>query len=108
MPDIPPLPGLPPPEARPPWVDALLSVIAALRQENHRLQEENQALRDKVARLKGQKGKPAIAPSRLNEKKGRKGKGQRKGDGLERRIDRTVVVKAEGVPEGRGPRAAGM
>jgi regulator of replication initiation timing len=79
MPDIPPLPDLPPQEARPPWVDALLEVIAALRQENHGLREENQALRDEVARLKGQKGKPKIAPSRLNEKKRRERKGRRKG-----------------------------
>jgi hypothetical protein len=101
MPDIPPLPDLPPQEARPPWVEALLEMIAALRQENHRLREENQALRDEVARLKGQKGKPPSAPSRLNEKKRRERKGLRKGPSLlERQIDRTVVVKAEGVPEG--------
>jgi hypothetical protein len=101
MPDIPPLPELPAKETRPPWVDALLEVIAALREENLRLREENQALRDEVARLKGQKGKPTIGPSRLNENKGRERRGRRKRQGrLERQIDRTVVVKAEGVPEG--------
>ncbi len=45
-------------------------------EELHRLREENQALRDEVARLKGQKGKPTIGPSRLthNDRKDNPGK----------------------------------
>jgi hypothetical protein len=99
---IPGLPDLPPTGDRPQWVDALLEVIAAQREAIHRLEEENQALRDEVARLKGQKGKPSIGPSKLNLKnKGRKRRGRRRrGERPSRPVDRTEVVKAEGVPEG--------
>lgn len=72
-----------------------------MREVNHLLGKENQTLRDEVARLKGQKGKPSIGPSKLP--KGDRPKRERehhRGGGAERRIDRTVVVKAEGVPEG--------
>lgn len=75
--------------------------MAALREENHRLREENQALRDEVARLKGQKGKPSIGPSRLTKgdkkKRNRRRKRHRE---KQRQIDRTLVVKAQDVPEG--------
>ena len=79
---------------------SLQKELAAVREENHRLREENQALRDEVARLKGQKGKPSIGPSRLNQKARRKRRGRRHGRRPARRIDRTEVVKAQGVPEG--------
>jgi hypothetical protein len=92
---------LPPPGERPPWLEALLQELAALREQNHRLREENQALRDELARLKNQKGKPKIGPSRLNERDGNKrgGKRRRRRD---RRLepDRTVVIRAEQVPDG--------
>jgi hypothetical protein len=74
--------------------------VAGLREENHRLGEANQALRDEVARLKGQKGKPSIGPSRLNQKERPKRRGRRLQPRPLRRIDRTEVVKAQGVPEG--------
>ena len=76
-------------------------VVGSLREDNHRLREENQTLRDEVARLKGHKGKPSITPSRLNQKERKKRRaGGPRGPGFERRIDRTEVVKARGVPEG--------
>ena len=98
---LPPMPNLPPQEERPPWVDDLLAIIAMQAEELHRLREENQALRDEVARLKGQKGKPSIGPSRLTQKdrKDNPGKRFRRGSS-ERRIDRTQVVKAKDVPSG--------
>jgi regulator of replication initiation timing len=67
---------------------------AALLEQNHRLSEENQALRDELAVLKQQKPKPSIRPSRLHEGEGneRKNKGKRK-PGKERKVDHTVVVK---------------
>jgi hypothetical protein len=75
--------------------------LAKLREENHELREENQVLRDEVARLKGQKGKPSIGPSRLTKKERKERRGGRPlGTGVERRIDRTEIVKAEGVPKG--------
>jgi hypothetical protein len=92
---------LPPPGERPPWLEALLHELAALREQNHRLREENQALRDELARLKNQKGKPKIGPSRLNERDGNKRGGKRKRR-RDRRLepDRTVVIRAEQVPDG--------
>jgi len=64
--------------------------LAALREENHRLGEESQALRDEVARLKGQKGKPSIGPSRLHPRKRRRRRGRRRrgGGGLLRIVGR--------------------
>lgn len=81
-------------------VTSLEKELVALREENHRLREENQGLRDEVARLKGQKGKPSIGPSRLNKKKRAKRRKRRRRPRPARKVDRTEVVKAEGVPEG--------
>jgi hypothetical protein len=80
----------------------LRAEVVTLREANHRLREENQALRDEVARLKGQKGKPSIGPSRLTrgERRARRGGRRPGGAGVERHVDRTVIVKAEGVPAG--------
>ena len=82
-------------------LEALSAEVVTLREDNHRLREENQALRDEVARLKGQKGKPSIGPSRLTRKERRKHRGGRlPGNGMPRRIERTEIVKAQGVPAG--------
>ena len=79
----------------------LQTQTAALLEQNHRLKEENQALRDELAVLKHQKPKPSIRPSRLHEGDGkrRKNKDKRK-SGKERKVDHTVVVKLEQVPQG--------
>lgn len=79
---------------------SLRKELVELREENHLLREENQALRDEVARLKGQKGKPSIGQSRLNEKERKKRRSRHRRPRPARRIDRTEVVKAQGVPEG--------
>jgi hypothetical protein len=101
MGEVPALPELPPQEERPPWLEALLEVVARLAEQNHLLREENQALKDEVARLKKQKTKPNIGPSRLGEKLRKKRRGKRRRKQKEsRQVDRTVVVKAKGIPEG--------
>jgi len=65
------------------------------------MREEIQALRDEIAVLKKQKPKPTIRPSKLSEEerknRNRKRRRRRK---KQRQIDRTVVVRAKGVPEG--------
>lgn len=68
----------------------------------HRLREENQALRDEVARLKRQKGKPNIGPSRLSKKEKRR-RGRQRREKSEKGLhppDRTEVIKAKNVPAG--------
>ncbi|MBI5525206.1 MAG: hypothetical protein HY897_02650, partial [Deltaproteobacteria bacterium] len=74
-PPIPPLPERPPSGERPAWLAVLLEVVAAQGEHIHRLREDNPALRDEIARLKNQKPKPTIRPSKLNggESKGRGG-----------------------------------
>ena len=83
---------------------AALTRITNFEELVHHLREENQALRDEVARLKGQKGKPKIRPSRLNhdEKPHRDGGARRQKDGENqvRQPDRTEVIKAVDVPPG--------
>ena len=70
---------------------------------NHQLRQENQTLRDEVARLKGQKGKPAIQPSRLTPKRKprrRRGGRRRNKPPVPLQIDRVEVVEAGEVPAG--------
>ena len=101
MREIPPLPALPPPEQRPTWVETLLEVVAAQREQIHQLREENQALRNEIAILKKQSPKPQIRPSKLNKTERDKGKSKRKGKHKKHRhADQTVVIEPEHIPEG--------
>jgi hypothetical protein len=63
------LPALPdiPVEQRTPLVEALLAVIRAQQDRIRELEETVQHLRDEIAILKGQKPRPQIAPSRLEQ-----------------------------------------
>src|SRR5437867_76032 len=63
------LPSIPdiPPEQRTPLVEALLGVIRAQQDRIRELEETVQQLRDEIAVLKGQKPRPQIAPSRLEQ-----------------------------------------
>jgi hypothetical protein len=56
-----------PPEQRTPLVEALLAVIGAQQDRIGDLEETVQQLRDESAILKGQKPRPPIAPSRLEQ-----------------------------------------
>ncbi len=55
---------------RTPLVDTLLGLIEQLVEENSRQAETIQQLRDEIAHLKGEKGKPKFKPSGMNEKAG--------------------------------------
>jgi hypothetical protein len=63
------LPALPdiPVEQRTPLVEALLAVIRAQQDRIRELEATVQHLRDEIAILKGQKPRPQIAPSRLEQ-----------------------------------------
>jgi regulator of replication initiation timing len=78
----------------------LLAQNAALLEQVHQLREEVQALRDEVARLKKQKPKPTIRPSKLNEKEKQRQKRRKAKKKRPRQFDEIKVVKAENVPEG--------
>ena len=63
---FPPLPAIPP-EQRTPLVEALLAIIHAQQDRIAQLEETVQQLRDEIALLKGQKPRPQIAPSQLEQ-----------------------------------------
>src|SRR5947208_939343 len=56
-----------PPAERTPLVEALLAILDAQQQRIAELEETVQQLRDEIAILKGQKPRPQIAPSRLEQ-----------------------------------------
>lgn len=90
-----------PEEERSPLVVALLEMI-------HLQQEQIQTLKDEIARLKGQKPRPDIKPSRLEGDSAKDDKGgEKKRPGSARKskrgeleIHETKVVKADDVPPG--------
>ena len=94
-----------PEEERTPLVAMLLEIIQLQ-------QEQIQALRDEIARLKGQKPKPKIKPSNLEktkgskeDKKNKKDKGKRPGSKKREKtakleIHNTEIVKPDNIPEG--------
>ena len=99
IPEIPKTPNIPEHE-RTPMAAALLEIIQVLR-------ELVQALLDEIARLKGEKGRPKIRPSRLEGKAGNKGNTDGKRSGSARRsktgeleIHEKKVLKADDVPAG--------
>jgi len=63
---FPPLPDIPA-EQRTPLVEALLAVLRAQQDHIGELEQTVQQLRDQIAILKGQKPRPQIAPSRLEQ-----------------------------------------
>lgn len=86
-------------------------VVARLLEINQLLREVVQALRDENAQLKGEKPKPKIRPSKLEDPSRGKGKDKRKDKGkrpgsakrsktVELEIHETVIVEAAGVPAG--------
>jgi hypothetical protein len=95
-----------PEEQRTPLVVALLEIIQVLL-------EQNQELKDEIARLKGQKPKPDIKPSVLEKdtvKKGEEESGTKRAGSAKRektkelQIHNTVIIPAPNVPPGSRPR----
>jgi len=88
--------------------DIVLELLEIMREQK----EELQALRDEIARLKGQKARPKIRPSTLESKArarggaGKKGKGGKRPGSNKREktseleVHETVVVAPAAVPEG--------
>src|SRR5258708_2593289 len=96
------------PEERTPLVEALLGIIRQLLDRVGQLEETNQHLRDEIAKLKGQKTRPAIKPSALEAAKPKTGGpegGKRPGSAkrpktAELHIDRELPLHPENLPVG--------
>src|SRR5260370_28833611 len=91
-----PLPDIPA-EQRTPLVDALLAVIRAQQDRIRDLEETVQQLRDEIAILKGQKPRPQIAPSRLEQPSPRPplGEGQKRPGSEKRRKNAQLAITQE-------------
>lgn len=88
-----------PDEEKSPLVMQLLAIIALQA-------EEIQKLKDEIARLKGQKPRPNIKPSRLEKNKKKKKKSKKRAGSKKKektkeiKIHDTKVVKADAIPKG--------
>ena len=99
---LPPIPDIPD-EQRSPIVDLLIDTCSLQQEEILSLQEQVQVLRDEIARLKGQKPKPKIKPSSLENRPDKKNKVRKKRSGKRRKnltIHKTVDVKPDNLPAG--------
>jgi len=89
-------------------LDELKTLLVQVLEDNARLKQANEALREEVARLKGLKGKPDIKPSgmeknakpRSGKKSGGKTTGRRGPKTDKLTIDDTKILKPDTVPEG--------
>lgn len=82
-------------------------LVLMLLQSLNALYEENQALRDEIARLKGQKPKPKIKPSKLESRRKEQAGSKTKRPGSAKRkksqtleIHRTLKIPPENLPPG--------
>jgi hypothetical protein len=66
--ELPPIP----PEEETPLVKMLVAIIERLMEENQRQAETIQQMRDEIAVLKGEKGKPKFKSSKMDQKAGKK------------------------------------
>jgi len=78
----------------------LLAQNAVLLEQIHQMREELQALRDEVARLKKQKPKPKIGPSKMDGKKRKSGKKRKRKKKPPLQADEKKIVKVKDVPAG--------
>lgn len=73
---------------------------ALLLEQHHQMREEIQALRDEIARLKKQKPKPKIGPSKMDEKRKKNRNKRKRKKKRALRADETKIIKAKDVPAG--------
>lgn len=100
------LPAIPE-DQKSPLILRLLEIIEQQGSIIQQLAEQNQELRDEIARLKNQKPKPKISPSRLEDpkrKKGKKRKKKRPGSKKKRKtanlqIHETIPIEPEFIPD---------
>jgi hypothetical protein len=92
------------PEERTPLVEALLGIIRQLLDRVGQLEQDNQQLRDEIARLKGQKPRPDIKPSVLETTKpkteGREGGSAKRPKTSELHIHHEVPLHLADLPVG--------
>jgi len=97
-----------PEEAKTPFILELVEIIEQLSVANLLQAEQIQLLRDEIARLKGQKPKPNIQPSKLEKdptKKETPSSGKRPGSSKREKTPHLVIheeirIRPESVPEG--------
>jgi hypothetical protein len=87
-------------------LEELKALVVQALEENARLKKENAELREKVARLKGLKGRPKLKPSGMEKAtegssaRSARRKGRRGAKRTKLTINETRVLKPEGLPEG--------